>query len=399
MILLAALATASPAWAQPEVQSAERALAQDAAEYARLHGLDSEEALRQLRAETESVAALEGIRSAYAERLAGVAVLHQPDFHIRVLLTGEAAVADAVIESGGMTVPVRFRSGARATTQQLAAAIARHRDAIDAIVDHSGIGVDQRTGEIVVVAGPENLARRSVEDVTADLSALTRVPVRIRILGRAQTADAGISGGRRVEGNEPSDGRRYFCTTGFVVTNGTRTGIVTAAHCPDSVTYRDAAGTQVPLEFAGGWGSRHQDVQLHVGASEHKPVFRASDLDRPQLGQRPRDRTRAGETVCHRGEASGYSCSIVDLTDFAPPGELCGGKCTPTWVSVAGPNCRSGDSGGPVFSGTTAFGILKGSNYAPDGRCNFYFYMSTDYLPPGWSLLLAGPEAAAPPPD
>jgi hypothetical protein len=58
------------------------------------------------------------------------------------------------------------------------------------------------------------------------------------------------------------------------------------------------------------------------------------------------------------------------------------------WVTVRGPSCRNGDSGGPVFTGTTALGIVKGGNYAGNGRCNFYYYMSTDYLPPGWSLLL-----------
>jgi streptogrisin C len=41
-----------------------------------------------------------------------------------------------------------------------------------------------------------------------------------------------------------------------------------------------------------------------------------------------------------------------------------------------------------VFSGTTAFGIVKGASYRRDGSCAFYFYMSLDYLPAPWSLLL-----------
>jgi hypothetical protein len=48
-----------------------------------------------------------------------------------------------------------------------------------------------------------------------------------------------------------------------------------------------------------------------------------------------------------------------------------------------------GDSGGPVFSGEVAFGIAKGVN-REGGRCLFYYYMSTDYLPEGWRLLVAG---------
>jgi hypothetical protein len=41
-----------------------------------------------------------------------------------------------------------------------------------------------------------------------------------------------------------------------------------------------------------------------------------------------------------------------------------------------------------VFSGTTALGILKGATYRPDGSCAFYFYMSVDYLPQPWSVVL-----------
>ena len=68
---------------------------------------------------------------------------------------------------------------------------------------------------------------------------------------------------------------------------------------------------------------------------------------------------------------------------------LCGGPCSPTWVTVQGPSCIPGDSGGPVFSGTIAFGIAKGINRTSAGRCLFYYYMSTDYLPPPWRLLVA----------
>ena len=55
----------------------------------------------------------------------------------------------------------------------------------------------------------------------------------------------------------------------------------------------------------------------------------------------------------------------------------------------------SGDSGGPVFSGSVAFGIAKGINRTADGRCNFYYYMSTDYLPEPWRLLVGGVTSPA----
>ena len=168
------------------------------------------------------------------------------------------------------------------------------------------------------------------------------------------------------------------------------TGLATAAHCPDEVTLREADGAAVPLEFVGQWGARYQDVQVNASDRPLAPLFyadRRNDALRKLTSWRNRTSTRAGDVVCHWGESSGYSCSEVELTDFAPPGELCGGPCDPMWVTVKGPHCMPGDSGGPVFSGGTAFGISKGGSRTPSGQCNFYYYMSTDFLPAGWSLL------------
>ncbi|MFN3389360.1 MAG: hypothetical protein ACK40O_10550, partial [Allosphingosinicella sp.] len=220
----------------------------------------------------------------------------------------------------------------------------------------------------------------------------TGVPARIRLLdGPVENAE--IEGGARIVGADAVTGRRVYCTTGFVVTDGIRTGIVTAAHCPDEPIYSAPGGAEIPLSFGGQWGWSFQDVQLHVSDRAQRPIFyadTAKTLARPVTGARSRSSTRAGDAVCHRGESSGYSCALVELVDYAPPGDLCGGPCDPVWVTVAGPSCRAGDSGGPVFSGTTAFGILKGATSARSGHCNFYFYMSTDYLPLGWSLLREG---------
>ena len=197
-------------------------------------------------------------------------------------------------------------------------------------------------------------------------------------------------GGSRVEGVDPANGRRFACTTGFVVTDATRTGIVTAAHCPYTLTYYDPRGGRLPLRFAGAWGARYQDVQVQVSDQALRPLFyadSAKSAPRAVTSWRNRTSTRAGDVVCHRGERTGYSCSQVELIDYAPPADLCGGPCDAVWVTVAGPSCKGGDSGGPVFVGGTAFGILKGGSYRRDGTCNFYYYMSTDFLPEGWSLL------------
>jgi streptogrisin C len=401
--MAAALMAGAPALAlpatplAPHIQSLAEAYAQDGADYARRHNVTQDEAVRRLAAQEASVAATDEIAAAYADRLAGIAIRHAPDFALEVLLTGDVLVPDMVIAAAGSDVPVRFRTGARLTRQQAVEAIRRSRAELTALLPRgAGIGYDQATGEIVQMARAADVARAGgAAALRARIEALTGAAVRLRIVDAADAdaapAGAGIHGGARVSGIEPLSGVRQACTTGFLVTDGTRTAILTAAHCPDQLDHVGADGRRVPLVFVGKWGARHQDVQVLEIASAARPLFFADTAKtqlRPVNSWRRRDSTRAGDTVCRRGETTGYSCAEVELTDYAPGGALCGGPCDPAWTTVAGPMCRGGDSGGPIFLATTAFGIVKGSNYAPaGGACLFSFYMSIDYLPDGWRLL------------
>ncbi len=384
---------AAPAAAQvgpvPPVQSADEALAQDAAEYARLMSIPQDEALRRLRAQEESVAATDRLQTAWRDRLAGMAIEHGPEYKIVLLLTGDAPVRDTLIRAAGMDIPVRFRTGAPATRDEIVAAIREHQAAIrEAMPRPPGLGADPRTGELVVFSPGVELGSERRAELEARFAALTGVPVRIDTAGAADLP-LSIQGGARVIGPE-AGGKRQYCTAGFVVTDGARTGIVTAAHCPDTLTYRSPGGGEIPLDYVGQWGWSYQDVQVHVSDAAQEPLFFADTAKsrlRRLTAARSRASTRAGDLVCHRGETSGYSCALVKMVDYAPPGDLCGGPCAAVWVAVEGPTCRGGDSGGPAFTGTTAFGIVKGASFDSSGRCGLYYYMSTDYLPPGWSLL------------
>ncbi|MEA1013224.1 hypothetical protein [Sphingosinicella sp. LY1275] len=380
------------------VQTPAQILAQDGAEYARRYAVPLAEALQRLKAQEESVAATDRLQQAYGDRLVGIAIEHRPAYRIVVLLTGDTPVADQSVSAGGLQVPVVFRTGAKATRAEIITAIRTHQAAIRARLPRPpGMGADPRTGELVVMIKEAEASSRPAGELEQAFAALTGVPVRIRIIDR--DTDLAADGGARLEGVDPANGRRYICTTGFVVTDGTRTGVATAAHCPDEVSYGEPGRKDVPLEFVGQWGWAYRDVQIHASATPLQPLFfadSAKTVARPVVTWRNRESTRAGDFVCHRGERTGYSCGEVEMTDFAPAGDLCGGPCEPTWVTVGGPHCRSGDSGSPVFNGSVAFGILKGGSYRPDGTCNFYFYMSTDYLPEDWTLLHRGsPEPTA----
>ena len=393
---LAFITTSAAAQPAPHVQTPAESLAEDAAQYAAHYHVAAGEALRRVTAQQASVAATDAIAAEFAARLAGISIEHAPDYRIIVLLTGEEPVADRVVAG----VPVVFRAGAKATHAEAITALRRHLiDLRQELPGERGAGYDQRTGEVVLLVRNADTQRFGVEAIRARAEQVGGVPVRVVIndLIESDMAMVGgaIVGGGRVEG--VADGVRRRCTTGFVVTDGTRDGIATAAHCPDELLYRDAANDNVPLAFAGQWGAGYQDVQINLSDQATEPWFyanRDAGSLRAVTSWRNRAGTRAGDFVCHWGERSHYSCAEVELTDYAPPGALCGGPCEPTWVTVAGPACVPGDSGGPVFSGSVALGIAKGINRRANGQCDFYYYMSTDYLPPPWRLRYVGDGGA-----
>ena len=372
------------------VQTSAEALAQDAAVYARRYGVNVGQAVLRLRALQASAAVTDAIRQTFRERLVGVSIDHAPVLRVVVLLTGTVPVTETIIVVDGLVLPIVFRTGAPTTGDDVIRAMLQRGPELNALLPQNrGMGLDARSGELVVLIRALDAARPDLIALRERAEVLTGVKVRFDLADRA-IANLALVGGARVVGVHPGDGKRYACTTGFAVTDGNRTGIVTAAHCPDDVTYQDPEGGTIPLQFAGQWGARTQDVQVHIGPGGQKPLFYADRRQgtlRTLAGARSRLSTRAGEWVCHYGESSGYSCAEVELTQFAPPGLLCGGACAPTWITVRTHDCRSGDSGGPVFSGDIAFGITKGGSGRRGTRCNFYFYMSTDFLPAGWRLL------------
>lgn len=373
------------------VQTPAATLAQDGAAYAGLFGLTDADGVQRLQAQEATVASTDALRMTYKSRLAGISIEQQPLFKIVVLLTGEQPIASQDVSLQGGTVPVEFRIGAAATLEELNTALTtRQADLRAALAYPPGMGIDQRTGELVVVVAAADLDAEGPDALAARLATIAGVPVRVRAIDRP-SANQAAEGGARLVGSNPGDARRYLCTAGFVVTDGQRTGIATAAHCPDQLAYIDADDHEHAMPFVGQWGWGFQDVQINASNEPLLPYLLADTgktVSRPVGAQRSAASMRAGDVVCHRGERTGYSCGVVELTSFAPAGDLCGGACSPTWITVSGPHCGGGDSGAPVFIGTTALGILKGGSYRADGSCGFYFYMSTDYLPAGWWLLL-----------
>lgn len=375
--------------AEPIRLSADQALAADAALYAQHFGVPTEEALLRLRQQQASIAVTDRLRVRHAEMLAAIEIEHRPRWGVVVRLTSGGYFPPVVERANGLDVPVRFENRAPSTRAVALRVLDAERAALPRLVPgYRGAGVDPATGGLIIMQRP-GADRRTIGQAEQALYDRLGLPVRIRRLEATMTDSAALGGGR-VDGTTP-DGRRWRCTTGFVVRNAAGTlGVTTAAHCPDNVSWRGPDGEERALALAGAWGNAEHDVQIHIGVGPAEPLVysdTAKTSVRPVTTWATRPMTRVGDWLCLRGESSGHACSLVELTDFAPAGDLCGGLCAASWVTLAGPRCRRGDSGAPIFLGTTAYGTLKGGAYTVTGGCAFSYFQSVDYLPGDWRVL------------
>lgn len=381
----------------PRAQTAEEAIATDAQAYARNEGVSADEAARRLRIQRDMGPVIDRLRTTHKARLAGIVIDHKPVYRIRVRLTGETPIVAQNIPVGGSELPVAFETGAKATLDALVASLRANQAAVARHYPNlAGIGTDEGTGEIVVrVMAPTAEAATAARGKFADVQKLLGQPARIEITDAYPTA-ADVRGGSRVESSTGS-----WCTTGFSVKNtaGT-TGVITAGHCANALTYYNPNWTSIALTLVSGteYFDNDQDVQVHTSGYTERPEFYYDDnktATRILTGRRYRSSTAYNDNVCHRGETTGYSCGYVQQTNYAPynpNGSLCGGQaCSPVYVRLTGSTleCAGGDSGGPWFASTVAFGIhIANISYGTGpGQCGEAIYMSTDTISSGWSLL------------
>lgn len=332
-----------------------------------------------------------GLRSEFEQRLAGMYLAHQPDQHMVVRLVGSSPVRPRVIRTDEGDLRVVFHVNQKHTLAELESIVVKFSDELRSIPGVQGFGVDQKTGEIVLdVAAPDSekpIYEKKKEGLENELGA----PIRFRISQSPQVNLSYVRGGARL------DSSGFQCTTGFAVKHMTTgaTGVVTAGHCQGPQYYMnwyppdDPNFVGFPLAFQEElWDASH-DMQWHT-APGHSPlgeIFGISWYSGTAITSRKsRATTDIGQEVCHRGTNTGFSCGVVAMTTFVPSGaNTCGPYvCSNTWVKVEGPKlaCAAGDSGGPVFKFSIAYGIVSSAAYTGNlpGQCGNITYMSVDYL-------------------
>ena len=149
------------------------------------------------------------------------------------------------------------------------------------------------------------------------------------------------------------------CTSGFgTITSSQARGISTAGHCPNSLT-DDGTSLTVHGEHEGS----HGDFQWHQGPDydDHSNEFYAGSDSSSEVNKREVTSVGSpivGQRLCRNGKVSNMDCQEVRKLNVCN-----GNRCS--LVQMGERLSASGDSGGPVYDGNTAYGLHQGGMTDP----------------------------------
>lgn len=276
-----------------------------------------------------------------------------------VVAVTDAAAKKAVEGAGGVATLVKY------STAELDAI----RLAVRGAVDFGGVawGPETRNNRVVIRADPTVTAAQ-YERLTA-LAAPYGDAVRVqRINGQFKPF---IQGGRFITPNKGSTFES--CSVGFNVRkkdNPNSLYILTAGHCTVMASgvrdWWDKNNVYVGYDAGGSFPTNDFGLIKHNNAGLSKPGNVWLDS-----GDAVRDITHSrdageGETVCFSGYRSGYRCgAVLDKNqEVRYPG-----YGTVYQLDVTDLCAQGGDSGGSVFHGDAALGLISGG---VQGQCLTY---------------------------
>lgn len=355
----------------------------DARQYALDFGISIEQATDRLSLQHDLNALAERAQESYPEEFAGAWIEHQPEFTLvlRFVRDTRFSLGPPDLPSDG-ALPVVIRTEAEYSLAQLLAMQTEfHRTVTNTAISSY---VDVRRGIVTLILEPTVEETAELEELAARLG----MPIAIRRLS-VPVLPGHTYGGMPFSG----------CTTTFSVRHADgRTGVLTAGHCGDSRTYEDLDGTSYSVTFQAEFRDSRHDLQWHQTPHVEYPKFQATNgVLRFVTGQEYRSEQLVGDFVCHRGITTKYSCGTITSKTYRPTyGGACGTEtCEHRFFTVEGPSlkCWPGDSGGPWFNNTTAYGLYMGqaSNGPDAGDCVFAIYMGIDSIngyPADLSLLV-----------
>ncbi|MEV7193204.1 S1 family peptidase [Streptomyces sp. NPDC093510] len=260
------------------------------------------------------------------------------------------AIATGLVAAGALAVPAASAQDGMATFS--ASQLEQASDAVlDADVAGTAWGVDPKTKQVVVTADStvskaEIAKLKDAAGASADALKIERTP------GKFQKY---ISGGDAIYASS------WRCSLGFNVRNSAGAYyFLTAGHCTDGATtwWANSAKTTVLGTTSGSsfptndYGIvRYTNTSItKSGTVGSQDITRAAD---PTVGQNV---TRRGSTT---GTHSGRVTALNQTVNYGG-GDVVYGMIKTTVCA------EPGDSGGPLYSGTTALGLTSGGS----GNCS-----------------------------
>ncbi|MGY9074923.1 MAG: hypothetical protein ACKVHU_18455 [Acidimicrobiales bacterium] len=235
-------------------------------------------------------------------------------------------------------------------------------------VRENRIRVDVTDGDSGELVG--SLAQRSADGVPFDITVVPAI----------STTDTLIYGGTNL--TSP-------CTVGFVFRRDYEYGGGFAEHCNPGFNSTIQTTFETLWRRWGQWsGSLDFKFASAQGNTTITNLFFDGTVFRSPSGYRARLAQPVGSIVCKYGNATGTTCGFLRERSKWLPQTVPGSYWT--WMRVekigAGPISSAGDSGGPWFVGSEAWGILHGH------QGQFGHYMAINYaLQQGTTLALTTP--------
>lgn len=302
-----------------------------------------------------------------SETFAGLYVQHQPSFQVIVKFTKLPAVSLAQYTSD----PLYKAEQAPRSLEYLRAV----QDEIGEQLLAAGIefesGIDLETSGINVYVLHPKVARHHLAALLAVAGHFIRVHKTDTFMERTA-----ISGGNQVSGTSQK------CTSGFNVVDANREiGILTAGHCDDALMYHSPS---VQLAFQGEQDGGSYDVQWNKQSSgtpqQQRNVISGAPSDLEITSVTDSSALPVGATVCKVGITTKLTCGEVADKSFQAVYKGVIGTSIRVRNSNNNVMTESGDSGGPVFGGNSAHGVVHGRGGPNSPYRNDLFYMPIERI-------------------
>jgi hypothetical protein len=312
--------------------------------YAAQYNVTLAEAEQRTQLVAEAGALEAALETAEPEGFGGLFVDHDPEFRIVVLLAGElrASLEDYIAEDLRRYLTVQRADSSLETLMASAGQIRSIEDVVP-----FDVGVNIRLNRVEIYA----VSRAALDSYFADR--MRQVPegvAVIEVLSQIRPAAIDIWAGLT-----PSSG----CSIGYSVQSqfGTK-GILSAGHCNNALAYQN-----VSLIYVNeNWSGSNDEQWFRSLSFNYLPRVQKGGTS--YLVQSTTNRTNqvVGAPVCKMGKTTGYVCGTIVNKSIAP-GYIPNAQPTFIQATANGTDMSSGgDSGGPVFWSSSAYGLVSGEN-------------------------------------